>query len=128
MKEIITNTSATATTVVDNSNTAKAAKSGSLDVFATPFMIALMEEATCNAVSQFLEDDETTVGTKIKVAHTKASVVGREITANATIINADGRKIVFEVSAEDSNGRIGGGTIERFVVNSEGFMQRAERK
>lgn len=129
MKEIITGTFETAAAVVDASNTAKAAKSGSLDVFATPFMIALMEEATCKAVSQFLEDDETTVGTSIKVAHSKASGLGEKITARAVIAEADGRKITFDVEARDeSDNIIGSGQIERFVVNSKKFMKRVEGK
>lgn len=129
MKEIITNTSAAVQTVVNEANTAKTAKSGSLDVFATPFMIALMEEATCKAVSQFLEGDETTVGTNINVAHSKASGLGEKITAKAVIAEADGRKITFDVEARDeSDNVIGSGQIERFVVNSEKFMKRVESK
>ncbi len=129
MKEIITGTFATVSTKVDETNTAKAAKSGSLNVFATPFMIALMEEATCKAVSQFLENDETTVGTNINVAHSKASGLGENITAKATISEVDGRRITFDVSATDeSENVIGSGKIERFVVNSEKFMKKVESK
>lgn len=129
MKEIITGTFATSSTKVDSTNTAKAAKSGSLNVFATPFMIALMEEATCNAVSEFLENDETTVGTNINVAHSKASALGEVITAKAVISEVDGRKITFDVSANDENDNvIGSGKIERFVVNSEKFMKKVENK
>lgn len=129
MKEIITGTFATVSTKVDETNTAKAAKSGSLNVFATPFMIALMEEATCKAVSQFLENDETTVGTNINVSHSKASGLGENITAKATIAEVDGRRITFDVSATDeSENVIGSGKIERFVVNSEKFMKKVESK
>ncbi len=129
MKEIITGTFATVSTKVDETNTAKAAKSGSLNVFATPFMIALMEEATCKAVFEFLENDETTVGTNINVAHSKASALGETITAKATIAEVDGRKITFDVSATDENDNIiGSGKIERFVVNSEKFMKKVENK
>ena len=129
MKEIITGTFATVSTKVDETNTAKAAKSGSLNVFATPFMIALIEEATCKAVSQFLENDETTVGTNINVAHSKASGLGENITAKATISEVDGRRITFDVSATDeSENIIGCGKIERFVVNSEKFMKKVESK
>lgn len=129
MKEIIKGTFGITKTVVCEANTAKAAKSGSLPVFATPFMIALMEDATCKAVSDFLENDETTVGTNINVAHSKASGIGEEITAKAVIAEADGRKITFDVEARDSaDNVIGSGKIERFVVNSEKFMKRVEGK
>ena len=125
MKPFELNVSAVATATVTQQNTAISAGSGSLSVFATPFMIALMEEATCNAVAPYLENDETTVGTKIDVAHTKASGIGTVVTATATIVATEGRKIVFDVLAVDDKGNsIGNGTIERFLVNGEKFMAK----
>lgn len=125
MKEINKELKATAQTVVDNTNTAKSVKSGSLDVFATPMMLALMEEATCKAVDPILDDNETTVGTKVSVSHDKASGINSVITAHATLINIDGRRLTFEVWAEDGTGdSIGKGQIERFVVIEEKFMRR----
>ncbi len=125
MKPIELNINATATTTVCQQNTAISAGSGSLPVFATPFMVALMEKATCNAVVSFLENDETTVGTKIDVAHTKASGIGTVVTATATVTAIEGRKIVFDVVAVDDSGNsIGNGTIERFLVNGEKFMAK----
>ncbi|MGN0528598.1 MAG: thioesterase family protein [Eubacterium sp.] len=116
-----------ALTIVNTTNTAITAQSGSLPVFGTPFMIALMEKATCDAVAEYLEDGETTVGTKIDVAHSRASVIGATITAVAQLIECDGRRLVFSVSAKDENANtIGSGTIERFVVNAEKFMKKAE--
>ena len=125
MKPFELNVSAVATATVTQQNTAISAGSGSLSVFATPFMIALMEEATCNAVAPYLENDETTVGTKIDVAHTKASGIGTVVTTTATIVATEGRKIVFDVLAVDDKGNsIGNGTIERFLVNGEKFMAK----
>ena len=125
MKPFELKVSAVATATVTQQNTAISAGSGSLSVFATPFMIALMEEATCNAVAPYLENDETTVGTKIDVAHTKASGIGTVVTATATIVATEGRKIVFDVLAVDDKGNsIGNGTIERFLVNGEKFMAK----
>ena len=125
MKPFELNVSAAATATVTQQNTAISAGSGSLSVFATPFMIALMEEATCNAVAPYLENDETTVGTKIDVAHTKASGIGTVVTTTATIVATEGRKIVFDVLAVDDKGNsIGNGTIERFLVNGEKFMAK----
>lgn len=118
-----------AVTTVNTSNCADAVKSGSLKVFATPMMLALMEEATCNAVESLLESDETTVGTKISVSHDKASGIGTIITATATLNEVDGRKLVFDVVAKDDKGDIiGKGTVERFVVYSEKFMNRVNGK
>ena len=112
-------------TAVDSTNTAMAVGSGSLPVFGTPCMIALMEEATCKAIAPALEDGETTVGTRIDVAHSKASGIGTSITATATLVDIDRRKLTFSVTAaEDDGAEIGKGVIERFVVDTEKFMSR----
>ena len=95
MKDLITGVSFEEITIVNSTNTAIAASSGSLPVFGTPFMIALMEKATCSAISEYLEEDETTVGTNINVAHSKASGIGDVITAKATLVETDGRKLIF---------------------------------
>lgn len=116
-------------TIVNSTNTAVAAQSGSLQVFGTPFMIALMEKATCSAVAGLLEDDETTVGTNIDVSHSKASGIGTVIKATAILSDIDGRKLTFDVVAsEESGAAIGRGTIERFVVSSGRFMKKVETK
>ena len=125
MKEFVTKLEGKAVTVVNNTNTAEAVQSGSLAVFGTPMMIALMEKATRIAVSSLLDEGETTVGTKISVTHDKASGIGATITATATLENVDGRRLIFSVSATDDNGdTIGKGEIERFVVLEEKFMKR----
>ncbi|MBD8974444.1 MAG: hypothetical protein EGQ73_01755 [Clostridiales bacterium] len=125
MKEIQLNAEASVSLEVTDDNTAVAAGSGSLRVLGTPFMIALMEKATCNAVHEFLEFGETTVGTCISVSHDKASGVGEIITAFAKITAAEGRKITFSVYAENESGDvIGKGVIERFVVKSEKFLSK----
>ena len=125
MKEIQLNAEASVSLEVTDDNTAVAAGSGSLRVLGTPFMIALMEKATCNAVHEFLEFGETTVGTCISVSHDKASGVGEIVTAFAKITAAEGRKITFSVYAENESGDvIGKGGIERFVVKSEKFLSK----
>jgi predicted thioesterase len=113
---------------VDESNTALAVGSGNLPVFATPMMIALMEQAACAVLSDALPEDETSVGTMINVQHSAASPIGATITATATITAVFGRKITFKVTASDNIGEIGNGTHERFVVDSERFMGRAEKR
>lgn len=125
MKEIQLNAEASVSLEVTDDNTAVAAGSGSLRVLGTPFMIALMEKATCNAVHEFLEFGETTVGTCISVSHDKASGVGEIVTAFAKITAAEGRKITFSVYAENESGDvIGKGVIERFIVKSEKFLSK----
>lgn len=115
-----------AETVVSESNTAKAMKSGSLDVFATPSLCALMEEAACACIADCLEDGSSSVGTNLSICHERASAIGRKIKASAKLIKFAGRKLTFEVSAEDIYGPIGWGTHERFIIDVERFMKRLE--
>ena len=125
MKEFTMPLKGEAAIMVNNTNCAASVKSGSLQVFATPMMLALMEEATCNACSLLLEDGETTVGTKVSISHDKASPIGAVITAYATLEAVDGRKLIFSVYAKDDNGNIiGKGEIERFSVISNKFMKK----
>jgi len=115
---------ATVTTTVTEKNTAKTVGSGSLDVFSTPMMIALMEQAACECLADSLEPGQTSVGTQINVAHTAASPLGATISATATIDNVDGRKISFTVTASDGANEIGNGKHERFIIDAEKFMSK----
>jgi len=120
--------SATATITVTDKNTAKAVGSGNLDVFATPMMIALMEQAACKCLVDSLEPGQSSVGTQINVAHTAASPLEAKITATATVENVDGRKVSFAVTACDGTNEIGSGTHERFVIDAERFMKKLEQR
>jgi len=113
---------ASVNTIVDNKNTAKTVGSGSLDVFATPMMIALMEKAACECLADVLEAGQTSVGTHIDVSHIAASPIGTEIIAAAVIEAVDGRGIKFSVTANDGNKEIGRGKHTRFIVDAERFM------
>ena len=125
MKEFHGEYKGEALVTVNSTNTAAAVGSGSLPVFATPMMLALMEEATCEAASAILDDSETTVGIKVEITHDKASAMGATVWASAKLEAVDGRRLVFSVSAKDDNGNIiGKGTIERFVVNCDKFMKK----
>ncbi|MCL1844168.1 MAG: thioesterase family protein [Defluviitaleaceae bacterium] len=115
---------ATVSTIVTDKNTAKAVGSGSLDVFSTPMMIALMEQAACECLADGLEPGQTSVGTQINAEHTQASPIGETITATATIDSTDGRKITFVVSAKSATNEIGKGTHTRFIINAERFMSK----
>ena len=97
----------TASTVVTPENTAAAVGSGSLPVFATPYMIALMENAACNAIADALEDGQSSVGTKLDVSHDAATPVGMHVTAQAELVEVDRRRLVFRVTASDNAGPIG---------------------
>lgn len=112
------------TIVVEQSNTAIALGSGDLPVFATPAMTALMENAAMLAVAGELQDTESTVGSMLNISHSKPSPLGEHISATAELIEIDGRKLTFKVSASDSRGVIGEGTHIRYVVNREKFMSK----
>ena len=114
----------TSTTVVDNSNTAKALGSGDMDVFATPAMVALMENAAMLAVALKLEEGETTVGSMISTSHLKPSKIGNTISAIAELTAIEGRKLTFKISAYDGETLIGEGEHIRFIVNREKFLSK----
>ena len=124
---IIVGSSGTAKTVVSNKNTAKAVGSGNLDVFSTPMMIALMEEAACNCISDAMEPGQSSVGTQISVAHLAASPIGAEITAKAVIDEINERKIMFTVTAYEGEKEIGNGTHTRFIIDVEKFISKLAR-
>jgi len=118
---------ATAHTVVNDSNTAKAAGSGDLEVFATPMMIALMEQAACNCLADGLEQGQASVGTQINVSHTAASPMGADITAVAVIDKVFGRRIEFKVTASEGDKEIGSGTHTRMIIDREKFLSRLKK-
>ncbi len=115
-----------AETVVTIDNTAKAFTSGALDVFATPAMISLMEETCWKMIQPELEEGSGSVGTKVDVSHTAPSAIGMTVKCEATLTEIDGRKLTFEVVCSDENGVVGMGTHERFIINNEKFMAKAQ--
>lgn len=112
--------------VVSDANTAIAAGSGTLPVFGTPFMAALMEQAAVNALAPYLDPGDSSVGTRLDVSHDAATPVGMSVRAEAQVTAVDRRRVVFAVRAFDEAGQIGGGTHERFVVGAEKFLAKAQ--
>ena len=115
-------------TVVCEANTAAAVGSGLVPVFATPFMIALMEGAAAKAVLPYIGEDEGTVGTHLNVAHSAATPIGMKVWAEATVTAVEGKKIAFDVVAYDEAGEIGRGTHERFIIKPEKFLAKVQAK
>jgi len=113
-------------TKVTENETALKMGSGDLEVYATPSMIAFMENTAKSLVTDDLPIGYTTVGININVNHIKASPVGANITCNATLIKIDGKKLFFDVDARDDNGTIGNGSHIRFIVNVADFMKRIQ--
>lgn len=117
-----------AETVVTAGNTAQAVGSGLVPVFATPYMVALMENAAVNAVQAQLAGDEGTVGTRLNVTHDAATPIGLKVWAEAELTAVEGRKLTFAVTAYDEREKIGGGTHERFIIKPEKFLAKTQTK
>ena len=115
-------------TVVEREDTAKEVGSGSLLVYATPCMVALMEGAACEALGDALGDDKTTVGTELNIQHISATPVGLEVRAEAVVTEVDGKVITFEIHAFDEAGEIGKGTHKRVIVPVQKFLDKAYSK
>lgn len=108
--------------------TAKTIGSGTLEVLATPMMIAKMEEAAWTAVAHHLEEGSGTVGTLMNAQHLSATPVGMAVTCKAELTEVDGRRLVFQVTAWDAKGPIGRGVHERAIIQNERFVTKAYSK
>ena len=118
----------TAETVVVYENTAAAVGSGALEVFSTPSMIALMEKASRELVQPYLEEGQSTVGTRLEVSHVAASPRGAHIHAESTLVEIDRRMLTFEVKAYADGELIGEGRHQRCIIYAERFMEKALAK
>ena len=115
----------TASVEVNDANTAIALGSGDLPVFATPAMVALMEQAAAQGVAPYLDGGSTSVGTRVDTSHVRGTAVGGRVTATAVLTVVEGRQLEFRVEARDGDGNLlGEGTHTRFVVDREKFMSR----
>lgn len=118
--------SAQSRTTVCRENTAVRMGSGDMEVFATPAMVALMENAAMTAVAAELPEGSTTVGAEMNATHIKLSGLGAEITATAVLTEVEGRKLTFNVGARDAGGMIGEGVHIRYVVDRRKFLDKVK--
>ena len=128
MKDIQPGIRGTQTLTVTDRDTAAVYGSGSLHVFGTPAMIALMEKTALKSIEAYLDEGEGSVGTALDVKHTAATPVGMTVTCESELIAVDRRRLTFRVFTRDEAGAIGEGTHERFVINNEAFMKKADEK
>jgi predicted thioesterase len=129
MREIPIGTKATAGLLVRPEHLANRFKDAILpQVFATPMMVLIMENAALNAIKPYLEAGESAVGTSVDVKHLSATPVGHEVRATAEVTHVEGKRIDFKVTASDEQGEIGKGTHQRIVIDLPSFNERLAKK
>ncbi len=112
------------TKMVMPEDTASRYGSGLLDVFATPAMIAFMEQTCHSAIQPYLSPGMSSVGTEVNIKHLKATAVGNVVRCIAQLQQTEGRKLVFSVKVFDSKGLIGAGTHSRFIIDIQKFISK----
>lgn len=115
-----------ASLVVGRSDTAVAIGSGDVSVLGTPRLVALFEAATVNALRDLLGADQTSVGTRVEIDHLRPSPIGVEVTATATLLEIDGRRLSFELEAVQDGLVVGRGFVTRAIVDRERFAAPAD--
>ena len=115
-------------TLVEREDTAYEVGSGSLLVYATPCMVALMEGAACEAIAEALPEGKTSVGTELNIRHLAATPVGLEVRAEAEVTEVDGNSITFQITAYDEAGKIGEGIHKRAVITAQRFLDKVYAK
>jgi len=110
--------------VVGSDDTARALGSGEVDVLGTPRMVALFEQATVEALSGILEDDQTSVGMRVQIDHLQPTPIGAEVLVEAQLEKIEGRRISFTVTASDSGGLVAAGKVTRVIVDRQKFMSK----
>ena len=109
--------------VTDNDTASKAA-SGAVEVLATPFMIAWMEEASLHLAQKGLENGLTTVGTEVNIKHLKGTLVGKTVKIVSVVREIDRKKLVFDVEALEDGVVVGTGTHTRFIIDPVKFYEK----
>jgi len=112
---------------VRKEDTAKEMGSGSLDVFATPSMVAMLEKASVEAVGEYIPEGFTTVGIKVEIDHLKASKTGATIKFESRLIKTEGYLLSFEVKASENDKLVGSGTHKRYIVEIEKFLNKSTK-
>jgi len=115
-------------TSVEREDTALEVGSGSLLVYATPCMIALMEGAACEAIAEAIPEEKTTVGIELNISHLAATPVGMDVRAEAEVTAVDGNIITFNLAAYDEKGKIGEGSHKRAIVTAQRFLDKTYAK
>ena len=113
-----------ASLTVTDADTAIAMGSGDVPVLATPRLLALLEEATVEALAGYLEPGNTSVGMRVQIDHLAPTRTGRHISAEALLELVDGRRLTFSAKATCGDREIASASITRVVVESEPFLEQ----
>ena len=116
----------TATMQVSSADTARSMGSGSVEVLATPRLVALCEQATCAALDGHLAPGCTTVGMRVQIDHLQPTPVGSSVEAEAVLEKVEGRRLTFVVSASDPKGLVAAGRVTRVLVDLDRFMSKLD--
>lgn len=114
--------------IVNEQNSALKMGSGTLMVFATPSMAALMEKTAWKSVADYLEEGQGTVGIKLNLSHSSATPMGMKVTCESELVAVEGRKLTFHIVAKDEAGVIGESEHERFIIENEKFQKKTDSK
>ena len=126
--EIVIGMKGTVSTLAERADTAYEVGSGSLLVYATPCMVALMEGAACEAIAEAMPKEKTSVGIALDITHIAATPVGMEVRAEAEVTQVEGNTVTFQVTAYDEAGKIGEGTHKRAIVTAQRFLDKVYAK
>lgn len=114
--------------IVSEENTADRAGSGLLPVYATPNMVALIENTASRSIAGDLEEGQGTVGLYIEVEHLNPTPIGRKITCQTVLTEIDRKKLTFKAEVYDETGLVGRGTHQRFIIDNQKFMEKAKER
>ncbi|MDR7866768.1 MAG: thioesterase family protein [Sporomusaceae bacterium] len=117
-----------AAVTVTADNTAERFGNKGAAVFATPLLVALMEQAAIAALKPYLADGEGSVGTRVEISHLAATPVGMTVRARAELVELAGKKLTFAVEAFDDREKVGEGRHERYIIDNAKFMARVATK
>ncbi len=112
---------------VSHTDTATHYGSGLIEVFATPAMVALMEKTAQLSVQEHLPQGYITLGTEINITHVRATPIGMKVFCESKLELADGKKLLFKVTARDEKGLIGEGTHRRHIVEVRKFLEKLKQ-
>jgi fluoroacetyl-CoA thioesterase len=101
---------------------------GEYDIFSTPNLVLLLEEAAIEALAPHIREDQASVGSKVDIAHIAPTLRGQTVRATATVTEVERRRVLFDIRVEDDEELIGHGTHERFVIDLPSFEDRLAAK